>query len=210
MSRTPRPQRTLQAYHIPSPDAVLPDGMTRRQAVCVYLYYREGWSYRSIGDALSINQATALRDVRTGLDCLATSAECNGYPIVEEFCSAWCDREQPERSRRIALLRSDRLVQELECALDKRAAELRDVCEVIGTNCYYGALPVGGIHPEDSHVSHKRSKGVELTQSELRYASVSGRGSIPGSAYRAASHARYCASNPRTCGLSCVGCDRRR
>ena len=174
----------------------MPGGMTRREAICIYLNVREGWSYRDIAGALRCNAVTVMRDVEKAIQILAASAECNSYPITEQFFSLWRDGEQHRKPRYVAL-RRDRLAQDLESQMEQRSDELAQVSECMGAN---------------RPVPHKRNKGHAWTQWESRYLNATKRASIPPSAYgmrrrKSRGPARFCAADHATCELQCAGCD---
>jgi len=196
MARSYKTPRCLESFHIPPPEDQLPEGMTRRAALCLYLLIQEGWSERDIAEALNFSRDTVSRDIRAAKRILALRVESAGYPVVEEFFSLWRTGGQREPPRQAAM-RHDRFVHDLDQRIVQRSQELADVSECMGADC---------------PVSHARSKGQELTHWERRYMVESGTTSIPDSLFRAKREghtpARYCDQDPETCTLGCAGCRR--
>jgi len=195
MSRSHKSLKCIESFHIPPPEDRLPEGMTRRAALCIYLYIHEGWSYQDIASAINYTDWTVRADVGAAKRILALAVESRGYPFIERFFSLWRDGEQQRKPHYVAL-RHDRLAQDLEQRTAQRSKELADVSECMGAN---------------RTVPHKRSKGPAWTQWETRYLNETGRASIPLAAYgpkskRGRLPSRFCASDPATCNLSCSGC----
>lgn len=199
MTRSRKSSKCIESFHIPPTEDRLPGGMTRRSAICIYLYIHEGWSYEDIAAALNCVDMTVMRDVDNAKRILATQVECCGYPFIEQFFSLWHDGEQ-HRKPHYVVLRHERLAQDLEQRIEQRSKELADVSECMGAH---------------RTVPHGRNKGSAWTQWETRYLNKTRRSSIPSSVYgprgaRSRLPSHYCANDPATCALSCVGCDRNR
>ena len=171
--------------------------LTGRGSLVLYLYYREGLSFRQISKLTCLPRSTVYDIYQRCLAELAERTDLNNPDAIlsiEGVLTQWCGGEQ-RRKPRIAALRQEWIAQELDQRMDIRAAEMAALSECMGAN--------------DS-VSHKRNKGPAWTQSEMRYLNETGRESVPREAYRVCKHGRslpaFCAGDPATCGLCCAGC----
>ena len=77
---------------------------------------------------------------------------------------------------------------------DCSACAMSDTCD--GAECRLFDYALGARHHVRNH----------FDQWELRYVAQHGGSTIPPSAYKAGTAAKYCASDPATCRLSCAGC----
>ena len=170
--------------------------VTARQYVALYLYYIEGQPQRKIGSVLGIAHQNVSRLIVRGKRWLVDAAADQGgasLPYIEAL-SAPSPTASPTRNVGLAASRREELLDALELRLEQRAKDLAEVAE-----CMSG---------DSSRPT--RIKRNHYDQWELRYLAGKAGEPLPTSAYNAAVAARYCASDPATCGLDCCGCRRSR
>lgn len=191
--------------------------VTARQYVALYLYYIEGQPQRTIGSILGVSQQAASYLLERGRRRLVTSVGETG--VVKAVHMRELLRPSPyaspTRDLGKAASRQEDLLDALEQRMLQRADDLADLQQCMSGE---SVLPV-------------RTKRNHFDQWECRYLSGNGvlvdpindrdlpqgwhmepvrKSRVPESAYRSDRAARYCASDPATCGLDCCGCRRSR
>jgi hypothetical protein len=142
------------------------------------LHYRQGWSKRRIGRALGVPESTVRWRLRT---CLATLSEnlsahdLRTHPIVEALLR-YEDSAKPRHSSKDVAQGREQLADELEASVVRRTAEMDQAAECMAADC---------------PAFHKRSKGPDWQQWEMRYLNERRCTSIPTGAYRADRAGKY-------------------
>jgi C4-dicarboxylate-specific signal transduction histidine kinase len=142
------------------------------------LHYREGWSKRRIGRALGVDEATIRRRLNA---TIATLSEHMPHevrrtlPIIEALLRYEDGATRRHSSKDMAQKR-EQLADELEASVLRRSADLEQAAECMDADC---------------PAFHKRSKGPDWQQWEMRYLNERGRTSIPTGAYRADRAGKY-------------------
>ena len=191
--------------------------VTARQYVALYLYYIEGQTQRTIGDVLGVTQPAIHYLLQRGKLLLEEAASDGG--VIKAVHMRELLRPSPyaspTRDLGKAASRQEDLLDALEQRMLQRADDLADLQQCMSGE---SVLPV-------------RTKRNHFDQWECRYLSGNGvlvdpindrdlpqgwhmepvrKSRVPESAYRSDRAARYCASDPATCGLDCCGCRRSR
>jgi C4-dicarboxylate-specific signal transduction histidine kinase len=143
------------------------------------LHYREGWSLRRIAKAFGRHHWQVRRDLDAA--CCAISDDlpadvCATHPLVEALLR-YDDSDPQRHSSRDMAQKREQLVDELEASVLRRSADLEQAAECMDADC---------------PAFHKRSKGPDWQQWEMRYLNRTGRTSISSSAYDACRAALYC------------------